>query len=268
MNSPPPTVPATPAPYDGVHGAACALVSVLLGLTRSLTVFGVNNNPPTLQGALGATAVEVSWLSTAYFAAALSAVVLMTKLRPQVGIERFATWSTAGFVAVSLGYSLAPSLATAIAARAFLGLTAAPLITLAVLYMMEAKPPARVPVGAVLGFGTVQLGSPLGRIIAQALFDAAPGAGLPMFDAALALVSVVAISAVPMRPTVRQQVFNAGDLLAFGLYATGLARVCVVVTQGRARWWTDTPWLGTCLCLGIALLGAYVILESTHPDLA
>jgi hypothetical protein len=76
MNSPPPTVPATSAPYDGVHGAACALVSVLLGLTQSLTVFGVNNNLPTLQGALGATAVEVSWLSTAYFATALSAVVL------------------------------------------------------------------------------------------------------------------------------------------------------------------------------------------------
>jgi hypothetical protein len=107
---------------------------------------------------LGATAVEVSWLSTAYFATALSAVVLITKLRLQVGIERFATCSIAGFLAVSLGYSLAPSLATAIAARAFLGLTAAPLITLAVLYIMEAMPPALMPVGAVLGFGTVQLG--------------------------------------------------------------------------------------------------------------
>jgi len=168
---------------------------------------------------------------------------------------------------VSLWYFLAPSLVTAIAARAFLGLTAAPLITLAVLYMIEAMPPALAPVGAVLGFGTVQLGSPLGRIFAQPLFDAAPGLGLPMFDVALALVSVAAINAFPMRPTVRQKVFNAGDLFAFALYATGLALICVVVTQGRARWWTDTPWLGTCLCLGIAFLGAYVILDLArdHP---
>jgi MFS family permease len=261
LNSPLPTVPPATVPYDGAHGAGCALVSVLLGLTQSLTVFGINNNLPALQGALGATAAEASWLSTAYFATALSAVVLMTRLRLQIGIERFATWSIAAFAAVSLWSFLAPSLATAIAARAVLGLAAAPLITLAVLYMMEAVPPALAPVGAVLGFATLQFGSPLGRIVAQPLFDAAPGVGLPMFDLALALVGVAAINVVPMRPTPRQKVFNAGDLPAFALYATGLALLCVVVTQGRLRWWTDTPWLGTCLCLGIACLGAYAILD-------
>jgi MFS family permease len=156
---------------------------------------------------------------------------------------------------------LAPSLVSAIAARAVLGLAAAPLITLSVLYMIEAVPPALAPVGAVLGFATFQFGSPVGRIVARPLFDAAPGVGLPMFDLALALVAVASINAVPMRPTIRQKVFSAGDLPAFGLYATGLALLCVVVTQGRIRWWTDTPWLGSYLCLGIACLGAYVVLD-------
>jgi hypothetical protein len=50
--------PAATAPYDAAHGAACALVSIVLGLTQSLTVFGINNNLPALQGALGATAAR------------------------------------------------------------------------------------------------------------------------------------------------------------------------------------------------------------------
>lgn len=250
--------------YDRVHGAGCAFVSVLLGLTQSLTVFGINNNLSALQGALGATALEAGWLSTAYFATTLSAVVLMTKVRLQVGIERFATWSIAAFTAVSLWSFLAPDLTSAIAARAVLGLSAAPLTTMAVLYMIEAMPPALAPVGAVLGFGTLQLGSPIARILAEPLFDLTPGIGLPMFDVTLALASVAAIHAVPMHPIPRQKAFNTGDLLAFGLYATGLALICVVVTQGRALWWTDTPWLGSCLCIGIALFGAYAIFDSAR----
>jgi hypothetical protein len=252
--------PAAPA-YDRAHGAGCAVVSVVLGLTQSLTVWGINNNLPSLQGMLGATAAEASWLSTAYFATALSAIVPLTKVRLQVGLVRFATWSIAVFAVVALWYLLAPSLGAAIAARAALGVAATPLSTLAVLYMIEAVPAPLIPVGAVLGFATFQLGSPIARIVAQPWLDAAPGTGLAMFDLALAFVALAAIHAVPLRPTPLQKVFNDGDLPAFALYAVGLACLCVFVTQGRPRWWTDTVWLGPVFCAGIVSLGAYVVLD-------
>ncbi|MBV9889481.1 MAG: hypothetical protein JO090_01165 [Rhizobacter sp.] len=251
---------AAPA-YDRTHGVACAIASVVLGLTQSITVWGINNNLPALQGSLGATAVESSWLSTAYFATALSAVVPLTKLRLQFGLDRFATWGVALFTVASVGYLLAPSLAMAIAARAAMGLAATPLNTLAVLYMLEAFPAALAPVGALLGFGTLQLGSPLTRVLAQPLFDALPGTGLPMFDVSLALVAVATIHLVRLRPPPHQEVLNAGDLPAFALYASGLAFLCLFITQGRARWWTDTPWLGNWLCAGLACLGAYVVFD-------
>ena len=267
--APPIDATATPAaaPYDRAHGAGCAVVSVVLGLTQSLTVWGINNNLPSLQGALGATAVEASWLSTAYFATALSAIVPLTKVRLQFGLVRFATWSIAVFATVALWYLLAPSLAVAIAARAALGVAATPLSTLAVLYMIEAVPAPLIPVGAVLGFGTFQLGSPIARIVAQPWLDAVPGTGLAMFDLALAFVALAAIHAVPLRPTPLQRVFNDGDLPAFALYAIGLACLCVFVTQGRPRWWTDTVWLGPVLCAGIVSLGAYLVLDlwRDHP---
>src|SRR5262249_53873509 len=155
-------------------------------------------------------ALEASWLSTAFFATALSAVVPLTKVRLQFGLARFASWSIAIFAAVGLWYLLAPSLTTAVAARAAMGLAATPLNALAVLYMIEAMPPPLAPLGAVLGLGTLQLGSPLARVVGPPLFDAAPGLGLPLFDVSLALVAMAAIHAVPLRPVQQQPVFNKG----------------------------------------------------------
>jgi MFS family permease len=260
MNEPAPSA-GTAVAYDRRHGIGCAVVSVLIGLTQSLTVYGVNNNLGALQGALGATAVEASWLSTAYFATALSAIVLMTKLRLQFGLDRFAVWSIVAFALVSVGYAWAPSLGSAIALRVALGLAAAPLNTLAILYMVEAMPQALAPVGLVLGFATLQFGSPLGRIVAEPLLQLSPATGLQIFDLALAFATLAGILAVPLRPPPRQQVFSAGDIPAFVLYASGLALLCIVVTQGRARWWTDTPWLGACLAAAIVCLGAFVFVE-------
>jgi hypothetical protein len=256
-STPPPAAPA----YDRAHGAACAAASVVIGLTQSLTVWGINNNLPALQGALGATAVEASWLNTAYFATALSAIIPLTKVRLEIGLDRFATWSIAAFVAVGAAYLLAPSLGTAIAARALLGLAATPLNALAILYMIEAFPAPLAPVGAVLGFGTLQLGSPLARVVAQPLFDALPGMGVQLFDLALAFVAVAAIHLVRMQPPPRQKELCPSDVPAFALYAAGLACLCIFLTQGRARWWTDTPWLGGWLVAGIACLGSYVIVD-------
>ena len=121
--------------YDWRRTIGCAVVSVLIGLSQGLTVYGVNNNLGALQGALGATAAEASWLSTAYFATAVSAVTLLTKMRLQYGLVRFANWSLAAFVLVGLLYLAAPNLGSAIAVRAAVGFAAAPLIALANLYM-------------------------------------------------------------------------------------------------------------------------------------
>jgi hypothetical protein len=60
-----------------------------------------------------------------------------------------------------------------------------------------------------------------------------------------------------------------GDLVAFPLYAVGLGLLCVVVTQGRLRWWTDSEWLGMCLAGAVACTGLYVLVELNrkHPML-
>ncbi|WP_431102986.1 MFS transporter [Roseateles noduli] len=233
----------------------------MVGLTQGLGVFLVNNNYPAIQGALGATSAEGGWLTTAYFATSLSCAVILTKMRLQYGLRRFAEWGIFVYLLVSVINLVVRDLQSALVARAALGLAATPLITLSLLYMLEAFPKRFAPYGITLGFAALQFGSPLARIISESLLEHASWRGLQLFDLAMACACLAAINAVRLTPPPLMKVFNKGDALSFSLYATALALLCVVFTQGRVAWWTDAPWIGGCLAAGIGLLGIFVMIE-------
>jgi MFS family permease len=252
--------PPVPA-YDRRHGLACAAVSLTIGLTQGFGLYLVSSNLPGIQGSVGATAAEAAWLTTAYFATALSSTLLLTKFRLHFGLRPFATLGLLCFLIVSALHLATNTLGSAIAARAALGFAAAPLSALAVYYMMEALPKPLAPVGLLLGFVTLQVGLPLSRVLSPALLQLGQWHGLFLLDVALALLSFAAIHAVALAPMPKLRSFCAGDLLAFPLYAVGLGLLCTVVSQGRIHWWTDTAWLGLCLAGAIACIGLYVMFE-------
>ncbi|UXH79946.1 MFS transporter [Roseateles amylovorans] len=238
-----------------------AAIGALLGLTQGFGLYLVSNNLGAIQGSLGATAAEASWLTTAYFATALWASLLITKIRLQVGLRIFTVASLWLFLGVAVLHQLADNLGSALAVRAALGLAAAPLSTLAIYYMLEALPPRWAPVALLAGFTFLQLPGPLSRVLAPDLLVSGRWQGLFLLDVALALLSLAAIHAVPLKPQPRQPVFGRGDLLSVPLYAVGLVLLCVVVSQGRLAWWADAPWLGACLAGAIACLGLYVLVD-------
>ncbi len=258
-------LPAPPAPAV-TRSIARALTGLLLGLTQGFGLYLVSNNLADIQGSLGATAAEASWLTTAYFSTALSATLLVTKMRLHFGLRGFTVASLWLFLALSALHLLADNLASAIAVRAALGLAAAPLSTLAIFYLMEALPQKLAPLALLLGFACLQLPGPLSRVISPDLLAAGRWHGLFLLDVVLAALSVAAIHAVRLRPQPRQPAFVAGDLPAFALYAAGLALLCVTVSQGRLAWWTDAPWLGACLAASIACLGLYALVDLNRPN--
>jgi MFS family permease len=247
--------------YDLRHGTACGITGLLLGLAQGLGLYLVSSNLAAIQGSLGATAAEASWLTTAYFATALSSTLLLTKVRLHFGLRPFATLGLIAFVLVSALHLLTNTLSSAIAVRAALGIASAPLSALAVFYMIEAFPKRLAAVGLLLGFAALQIGLPLSRVIPLSLLELGQWHGLFLLDVALAVLSFAAIHVVSIAPTPTQHAFCPGDLLAFPLYAVGLALLAIVVSQGRLHWWIDTPWLGVCLAWAIACIGLYMLVD-------
>ena len=136
---------------------------------------------------------------------------------------------------------------------------------MAVLYMMEAFPESQRVIGLLLGFLTLQIGAPLSRIISENLLEIGLWRGLQFVDIGLAVLSVAAINMVRPVPAPRVRALNRGDAVAFPLYAISLGLFSVVLTQGRAHWWTDANWLGICLAIAIACAGMYILIE-LHRD--
>jgi MFS family permease len=258
---PAPTPAGAEPAYAWRHGLACAATSLTIGLAQGLGLYLVSSNLSGIQGSLGATAAEASWLTTAYFATALSSTLLLAKFRLHYGLRPFATLGLLGFLLISALHLATNTLGSAIAVRAALGFAAAPLSTLAVYYMMEAFPKRFVVVGLLLGFATLQVGLPLSRVVSTELLELGQWHGLFLVDVALAIFSFAAIHAVSLAPMPMRHAFCLGDLLSFPLYAIGLGLLCVTISQGRLYWWTDTPWLGVCLAGSVIFIALYVIVE-------
>lgn len=87
--SPVPGSPATPT-----HGAATrvayVLVAVLVGTTAGLSGALVSVNTLHLQQIMNLSAHQVAWLTTCYVMTAVSANLLLIKVRQQYGLRRFA----------------------------------------------------------------------------------------------------------------------------------------------------------------------------------
>ncbi|WP_160329633.1 transporter [Lysobacter capsici] len=259
--SPPAGPPAAPAPMSRWRIAGFVSISLLLGLTQSLGMNLVASNLQQVQGALGATSAEATWLLTAYFATNIPASLLLTKFRLHYGLRLFADLGIGLFVVAAVVHLLANDLDSAIAARAALGIAAAPLSSLTVLYMAEVFAGPKKVIGLMFGFAALQTGAPISRIIAESLLLNAQWHGIVMFELGLALACLAAINLLRVTPVPRQNMFDRWDIASFPLYASAIALVCVVLTQGRLRWWLDTPWLGQCLVVAVICAGAFVVIE-------
>ncbi|MGO4261482.1 MFS transporter [Lysobacter sp. TAB13] len=253
--------PLAPTPMSRWRIAGFVSISLLLGLTQSLGMNLVASNLQQVQGALGATSAEATWLLTAYFATNIPASLLLTKFRLHYGLRLFADLGIGLFVVAAVVHLLANDLDSAIAARAALGIAAAPLSSLTILYMAEVFAGPKKIVGLMFGFAALQTGAPISRIVAETLLLNAQWHGIVMFELGLALACLAAINLLRVTPVPRQNMFDRWDIASFPLYASAIALVCVVLTQGRLRWWLDTPWLGHCLVVAVLCAGAFVVIE-------
>ncbi|MBZ9657055.1 MFS transporter [Phyllobacterium lublinensis] len=244
------------------HPIAYVAASTLLSMTQGLGMNLIATNIPQIQGYLGATNIEATWLVAAYMAPNVSLSIALIKIRNQYGLRNFAELSIALFVLVSLLHLFVTDLHSAIMIRFVSGIAAAPLSSLAFLYMLEAFSPARkMTIGICLVLTNISLASPLARLLSPTLLDIGQWQGLYMFEIALALIALGVIYVLPLTPVPRAKVIEKLDIVSYLLIAVGFGCTAVVLVTGRLYWWREAPWLGILLAIAIVTVTTAVVIE-------
>ncbi|WP_246135547.1 MFS transporter [Pararhodospirillum oryzae] len=241
---------------------AFMLASALLWTTQGLGMNLIATNIPQLQGALGATVQETTWLTAVYMAPNVTLTVLLTKIRTQFGLRPFAEVGLGVFLLASLAHLMVNDLNSALVVRFLAGMAAAPLSTLGILYMIQSFPPARR-----LGWGislalTCSLSMPpVARMISPGLLDLGRWQGLYTLEVGLALVALTVVYCLPLQPFPRAKVLHWKDFVSYSLIALGLGLVAAVLAVGHLYWWFEAPWIGVCLAVAAVALGIAAAIE-------
>jgi MFS family permease len=265
-----PAAPAAPPPYSlsRPRAAAYVLASTWLALTQSLAMNLVSVNIPQLQGPLGATTNEATWLVAAYMAPNVSLSLVLIKVRAQYGLRNFAEASIALFVFAALLNTYFLDLNSAVASRFLNGVASAPISSLGFLYMMEAFPPAlKLRVAAPLALMNTTLGAPIARLISPYLFDLQGAHSILLLELGLAAVAFCFVYLLPLsQPQPRAKVIEKLDIISYLLIAAGMGCIAVVLVLGRLYWWFETPWVGVTLAFGLASLTLAVSIELNRKN--
>jgi hypothetical protein len=258
------------SPFSPSHPAGRRLGYFAIGAFLAATsTFGnalTTVNTASVAGPLGLYVAEAAALPAIYVAMNGAANLSLVKARAQFGIPQVTGFLLGLYALAGVLHFGFASFWAAMFLRAASGMVAAALITLSVYYLMQALPPKAKPVGAVIGMGLSQLGTPLARMVPVDVLVGNGLWGLHALEVALALVSLALILALPLPPSEKSTAFAPRDFLTIPLATAGLLLFCQVIGQGRTLWWSDTPWLGVALAASICLLAAAFLNETSRRD--
>lgn len=250
------------------------LIGIFIGITASFQNGLLVANLTQIQGEMGLTPVEGGWISVAYNMTNACITVLLYKIRQQFGMALFSKITLFSLLAAtSLQWLVSSHLLDTsaiiiepyyleIIARGLSGMVASAMTVLAIFYCLQGMPTAKRISGLILGFGLVQFGIPLSRIISPYLAADGQLEALFLFELGLTLICFALINILELPPGNTEKVFEKLDFLSFAFFASGLAALAVFLVQGRIQWWT-TPWLSYPLIIAVVTISIALWIE-TH----
>jgi MFS family permease len=237
-----------PVPVRLLYALASLTAAVMQGLGTSL----ISANLAQISGPLEATQNEASWLLAAYLFPNASLGIFLFKVRTQYGIRNFCEIAIIPYVLISLAHIWVNDLGTGLALRFFAGAAAAPISSVAFLYMLEIFPPEKkLNIGLCLALIGLALSTPIAGLVSPSLLDVSDLQSLYLLELGLALITFGFIYALPLTSPPRSKVIVPLDFLSYGLLAVCMGCLAVVFTLGRLYWWYEADWLGWLLVVAI-----------------
>ncbi|WPO98398.1 DHA2 family efflux MFS transporter permease subunit [Pseudomonas sp. HR96] len=238
---------------DWIAVAAGSLGALLATLDISIT----NSALPQIQGQIGATGSEGTWIATGYLMSEIVMIPLAAWLTRVFGLRRFLIGTALMFTLFSMFCGLSSSLGAMIAGRIGQGFAGGAMIPTAQTIVRTRLPTHQLPIGTTLFGMTAILGPLLGPVIGGWLTENIDWRwcfflNLPI---SVALITLL-LTGLPSERMNLAQFIEADWLGILGL-AMGLASLTVVLEEGQREHWFDSvliTWLSLASAIGFLLI--------------
>ncbi|MGY2290940.1 DHA2 family efflux MFS transporter permease subunit [Pseudomonas sp. SDO528_S397] len=247
---------------DWIAVAAGSLGALLAALDISIT----NSALPQIQGQIGATGSEGTWISTGYLMSEIVMIPLAAWLTRVFGLRRFLIGTALLFTFFSMFCGLSTSLGAMIAGRIGQGFAGGAMIPTAQTIVRTRLPAHQLAIGTTMFGMTVILGPLLGPVIGGWLTENIDWRwcfflNLPI---SIALITLL-ITGLPSERMNLQHFFKADWLGILGL-AMGLSSLVVVLEEGQREHWFDSRlilWMSAATVAGFFLIAVGQVRSST-----
>ncbi|MFJ3054163.1 MDR family MFS transporter [Pseudomonas nitroreducens] len=213
---------------------------------------------PEIEGSLGATFEEGSWISTAYLVAEIVMIPLTAWLVQVFSLRRVMLVGSGIFLAASVACSFAPNLASMISIRVIQGAAGAVLIPLSFQLIITELPASRMAMGMALFSLSNSVAQAAGPSIGGWLTDAYSWRWifyLQLIPGVLLLAAVAwAIAPQPMQ----LQKLRQGDWLGIASMIVGLGAIQIVLEEGGRKDWFGSDFIVWMLAIGVIALLLFI----------
>lgn len=238
---------------DWVAVAAGSLGALMATLDISIT----NSALPQIQGAVGATGTEGTWIATGYLMSEIVMIPIVAWLTRVFGLRNFLLVNAGLFVLFSVFCGISGSLSMLILARIGQGFTGGAMIPTAQTIVRTRLPLHQMPVGMTI-FGLIVILGPLfGPVIGGWLTENADWTWCFFINVPVCmLLLLLLIFGLPAERTNPKAFFEADWLGVAGL-SIGLSTLIAVLEEGQREHWFESEmicWLSLVSACGMGLI--------------
>ena len=233
---------------DWIAVAAGALGALMATLDISIT----NSALPQIQGQIGATGTEGTWISTGYLMSEIVMIPLAAWLTRVFGLRNFLLANSALFIVFSMMCGWSNSLGMMIAGRIGQGFTGGAMIPTGQTIIRTRLPLSQLPLGMTVFGLIVLLGPLLGPVVGGWLAENISWKwcffiNLPV---CIALITLLVVGLEADRP--HWEAFFKADWVGIAGLSIGLSSLTVVLEEGQRERWFESHLIVTLTWITLA----------------
>ncbi|WP_375738669.1 DHA2 family efflux MFS transporter permease subunit [Pseudomonas boanensis] len=236
----------------GTHKGLITLTVMLATIIQALDSTIANVALPHMQGSMGTTQDQISWVLTSYIVATAIFMPLTGFLAARVGRRRLFIWSIVGFTLASMLCGAAQSLDQIVLFRILQGMFGASLVPLSQAVLLDTYPQEQHGSAMAMWGVGVMVGPILGPTLGGWLTEYYSWRWVFYINLPFGLLAWFGLAAfVKEAPTDRTRHF---DLLGFGLLALAIGSLQLMLDRGESQnWFASREILVEALLAGLSL---------------